>query len=86
MEIVENLRKKRNTCNTDIIVGTYKRYTWNILNDIGHKCTEVTANVLQCVRVLVVFSLKQLPGEINILEQCAVQRVALSIQPSTGSV
>lgn len=56
-----------------------KRYTWNILNDIGHQCTEVTANVLQCVRVLVIFSLKQLPGEINILEQRAVQRVALSI-------
>lgn len=62
------------------------RDTWDILNDIGHKCTEVTANILQCVRVLVIFSLEQLPGQINILKQCIVQRVALSIQPSTGSV
>lgn len=54
-------------------------YTWNILNDIGHQCTEVTSNVLQCVGVLVILSLQQLPGQINVLEQRAVQRVALSI-------
>lgn len=62
-----------------------ERSTWDVLYDVGHECTEVTANVPQCVRVLVIFSLQQLPGQINILKQCAVQRVALSIQPSTGS-
>lgn len=60
-------------------MGIFKGHTWDILNDIGHKCTEMTANVLQCVRVFVIFSLKQLPGQINILKQGAVQRVALSI-------
>lgn len=53
--------------------------TWNSLNNIGHKCTEVTADVFQSVRVFVIFSLEQLPGEIYILKQCAVQRVALPI-------
>lgn len=54
-------------------------HTWNGLNNIGHKCAEVAADVFQGVRVLVIFSLKQLPGEINILKQCAVERVALPI-------
>lgn len=54
-------------------------HTWNSLNNIGHKCAEVAADVFQGVRVLVIFSLKQLPGEINILKQRAVERVALPI-------
>lgn len=53
--------------------------TWNCLNNIGHKCTEVTADVFQGIRVLVIFSLQQLPGQIHILKQCAVQRVAFPI-------
>lgn len=63
----------------NMFVTVIVRFTWDILYDISYKCTEVTTNVLQCVRVFVIFSLKQLPGEINILKQCAVQRVALSI-------
>lgn len=66
-------------------MGKFQRHTWNVLNDIGHECTEVTADVLQCLRVLVVLSLQQLPGQINVLQQCAVQRVAVSIQPPAGS-
>lgn len=60
--------------------------TWDILYDIRHKGAEVTSDVLQCIRVLVIFSLQQLPGQINILQQCTVQRVALSIQTSASSL
>lgn len=60
--------------------------TWDILDNISHQCTEVTADVLQCVRVLVIFCLKQLPGEVNVLEQGTVQRVTFAIQPSAGSL
>lgn len=49
-----------------------QRHTWDILDNISHQCTEVTTNVLQCVRVFVIFSLKQLPGQINILKQRGV--------------
>lgn len=57
--------------------------TRNVLDDVGHQRAEMAADILQRVRILVVLSFQELPCEVHILQQCAVQGVCLSVKAPT---